>query len=350
MSFYRAGIGRQTESDLQLPADNDCDLPTERPHGRQLTVRCQSAMLWHPSEMSLLGRIFGQTKAPATGLPDMAKNPREENSSRRSSVAGVNVSMTASVGIDLESAIPISGMTTRHAGGVREIARRHALDEHGHLETSAMLRPDPRNTGRADIAIDDVVIGWISHIANYLQGFPVGQSVPVQLFTEVLATGLRGEAWVWLSPTQPKWDWSARNRPPMTSQAKARHSQQSRDSLVGEALAGGGQRGQRFRNGMVDGKHYLQLVEPIKEAKRDGRLDDALLMCHQAIAGAEGDRDGREPAPWYTEQAAIIYRKLGQQDNEIKVLTRWLSLVPEDRRPGTRLAERLAKLTSETSR
>ena len=50
------------------------------------------------------------------------------------------------------------------------------------------------------------------------------------------------------------------------------------------------------------------------------------------------------PAPGYTEQAAIIHRKLGHRGEEIAVLKRWLARCPESHRDGSRIAERLAKL------
>jgi hypothetical protein len=114
--------------------------------------------------------------------------------------------------------------------------------------------------------------------------------------------------------------------------------------MVADALAGGGARADSFVQGMVNGVHYLQLVEPIKQLKREGRLDDALVLCYAAIEGAEANREGREPAPWYTEQAAIIHRKLGQRDKEIAVLERWFAACPPERRDGSRIGERLSKL------
>ncbi len=172
------------------------------------------------------------------------------------------------------------------------------------------------------------------------------RAVEVQIFTQVLAKGLRAEAWAWLSPTPPQWQWSETNRPPLSSQAKAAAHQAGVAEMVNDALAGGGVRAVSFEQGMVNGVHYLQLVEPIKQLKREGRLDETLVLCKAAIEGAEAGREGREPAPWYTEQAAIIYRKLGQRDEEIAVLRRWLAVCPPDRRDGSRIKERLDKLTS----
>lgn len=89
---------------------------------------------------------------------------------------------------------------------------------------------------------------------------------------------------------------------------------------------------------------YLTLLEPIKQAKREGRLDDALELCYRAIDSAERDRNGREPAPWYTEQAAIIHRKQGDHDKEVAVLQRWMAMCPPERRVGSKIQERLTKL------
>jgi hypothetical protein len=68
------------------------------------------------------------------------------------------------------------------------------------------------------------------------------------------------------------------------------------------------------------------------------------VLCYKAIEAAERAREGREPAPWYTEQAAIVHRKLGQREEEVAVLNRWLDSTPKSRRAGSRIAERLAKL------
>jgi hypothetical protein len=115
-------------------------------------------------------------------------------------------------------------------------------------------------------------------------------------------------------------------------------------TMVREAVQEGGARAQQFKSGLVDGVHYLELVEPIKQLKREGRPEEALVLCCKAIEAAERGRDGREPAPWYTQQEAIVHRKLGQKDEEIAVLKRWLAACPKSRRAGSKIAERLAKL------
>jgi hypothetical protein len=117
--------------------------------------------------------------------------------------------------------------------------------------------------------------------------------------------------------------------------------------MVEEALTGqNAHRAAEMKRGMVGKYHYLEAVEPIKQLKREGRMDEDLALCYGAIEGAERDRAGREPAPWYTEQAAIIHRKRGERDEEIAVLERWLHNCPTSRRAGSRIQQRLDKLQS----
>lgn len=48
--------------------------------------------------------------------------------------------------------------------------------------------------------------------------------------------------------------------------------------MVRAALEGGGERSRQFQRGMYKGVHYLQLVEPIKQLKRESRLEEALAL------------------------------------------------------------------------
>ncbi|NMM95218.1 hypothetical protein [Bifidobacterium oedipodis] len=102
---------------------------------------------------------------------------------------------------------------------------------------------------------------------------------------------------------------------------------------------------------MANGVHYLEMVEPIKQLKREWRLEEALVLCMQAVETAENDSTAecgiREPAPWYTEQAAIVLRKLKRPDDEEKLLCCYLDHVPKNcmRRTGAvSIAQRLEKL------
>lgn len=91
---------------------------------------------------------------------------------------------------------------------------------------------------------------------------------------------------------------------------------------------------------------YLDTVEPIKQLKRDGRLEEALDLCHRAMDATEHEAEltGMGVAPWYYYQAAVICRKLRRPDEELAVLRRF-RLQPHA--PGARapkLLDRLRKL------
>ncbi|SDL22808.1 hypothetical protein SAMN05216298_3158 [Glycomyces sambucus] len=217
------------------------------------------------------------------------------------------------------------------------------------LDIEAVLRRVPDNhVDPAAVAAhaDGMRIGYLSSAtARYLPLRPGAElRVPMRLFSLKRDRNYRGEAWVWLGSEPPQWSYSAANPPPLTPEEKRAAESAFRTNLVQQALVEGGSRAEQFRAGMVNGIHYLELVEPIKQLKRDGRLREALELCYQAIEGAEKAAGGLEPAPAYTEHAAIIHRKLGERELEIAVLKRWIDHTPADRREGSKIAERLAKL------
>ncbi|QBJ98660.1 hypothetical protein ERC79_10770 [Rhodococcus sp. ABRD24] len=76
----------------------------------------------------------------------------------------------------------------------------------------------------------------------------------------------------------------------------------------------------------VRGRHYGAWSEPVKQLKRDNRLDEALELLLEVIAVVERPENcvGGTPAPWYTEQAAIIYRKQKNHAAEVAILQRWI--------------------------
>jgi tetratricopeptide (TPR) repeat protein len=242
----------------------------------------------------------------------------------------------------------LTGTTTFCRDAINALASRHGAADGGYLELPGSLQREPENQADPNavaVMVEGERVGYLPSYATAEAGVDLGsRAVRVQIFTEMLPKGLRAEAWAWLGNRPPKWEWSERNRPPMSSKAKAMANHEGSRDMVREALAGGGKRAEEFKRGMVNGVHYLELVEPIKELKREGRLDEALALCYAAIEGAEASRDGREPAPFYTEQAAIVLRKLGRRDDEIAVLKRWLALCPRQYRADSRIGIRLAKL------
>lgn len=248
-----------------------------------------------------------------------------------------------------EGLVKLSGTTTTCRAAITALADRHGVTVGGYLELPGSLQREPDNPVDANavaVMVEGERVGYLPGYTASAAAISTGVSlaVRVQIFTEVLPKGLRAEAWVWGGSRRPQWEWSESKRPPMSSTAKARATQADRSNMVREALADGGIRATEFKAGMVNGVHYLELVEPIKQLKREGRFEDALVLCYAAIEGAEGDRNGREPAPAYTEHAAIILRKLGRRDEEIQVLNRWLRHCPPQHRDGSRIGERLAKL------
>lgn len=246
--------------------------------------------------------------------------------------------------------VPVSGMMTVAKKEARRFAARRGLAAEGYAEVDATLRAEPTNTvdrNAVAIVVDGervgYVPGWTAPLLSLRRSEARG--CVVQVFTAQIDRDVRIEGWVWLGTGSPQWQWSASNRPPMSAADKREAAKRSTDKMVNDALAGGGERAADFRAGMVDAQHYLQLVEPIKQLKREGRLTEALALCYQAIEGAERSarREHLTPPPFYTEQAAIIHRKLGQRDEEIAVLRRYLVARPSGQMGG-RIQERLDKL------
>lgn len=96
----------------------------------------------------------------------------------------------------------------------------------------------------------------------------------------------------------------------------------------------------------VRGKHFLHWAEDLKALKRQDRWDEALTLVLEIIDatergqaaearnaairaeyfhGAADEFQPRETPPGWTEQAAIILRKLGRIEEEIAVIDRWVA-------------------------
>ncbi|WP_022878503.1 HIRAN domain-containing protein [Microbacterium sp. B19] len=256
--------------------------------------------------------------------------------------------------LDWSSAVPdlvkLSGTTTIGKEAIAALAQRSDPDDSGYIEAVGSLQREPNNPvdpHAVAVFAQAERIGYLpGHVAKALELSPQGsRPVRLQIFTQLLEKGLRAEAWCWLGEGAPVWQWSEQNRPPLSVSAKRSAEHRERHRLVREALAEGGKRAEQFKAGSVDGLHYLQAVEPIKQLKREGRLDEALALCYVAIEGAEraARREKTSPPPFYTEQAAIVHRKLGQRDEEIAVLRRYVAACPPQHRE-TSLKARLEKL------
>ncbi|MDX2424664.1 MAG: hypothetical protein QNK15_00250 [Cycloclasticus sp.] len=101
------------------------------------------------------------------------------------------------------------------------------------------------------------------------------------------------------------------------------------------------------QSGSVDGQHYTDSIEKVKQLKREGKHQDAINILLQAVDSTEKESEfageGWGVAPWYYEQLAIIYRKEKEYQKEVEILERYAA---QPKAPGAgpqKLAERLAK-------
>lgn len=99
--------------------------------------------------------------------------------------------------------------------------------------------------------------------------------------------------------------------------------------------------------GSVDGHHYTDSVEKVKQLKREGKNHDAINILLEAVNSTEKEAEfadeGWGVAPWYYEQLAIIYRKEKKYQKEVEILERYSA---QPKAPGVgpqKLAERLVK-------
>lgn len=82
----------------------------------------------------------------------------------------------------------------------------------------------------------------------------------------------------------------------------------------------------RSEAGFVDGRHFTEHVNSVKAMRRAGDDDAALGMLLRLMDAVEAEAiengQGWPLAPWYYEQAAIIYRHMGMYRDEAGVLMR----------------------------
>lgn len=99
---------------------------------------------------------------------------------------------------------------------------------------------------------------------------------------------------------------------------------------------------------MLAGLPMWDWLEYVKALAKESQEEDALAIAELLITAAEQDAamTGREPAPAYTERAAIIHRSRRDYAAEIAVIKRWQAACPASRRgPGStqaKLKQRLA--------
>jgi tetratricopeptide (TPR) repeat protein len=85
----------------------------------------------------------------------------------------------------------------------------------------------------------------------------------------------------------------------------------------------------RKQAGSVNGKHFVEYVERVKQLKREGKYQEAIELLLKLIDAVESEvkiakyyGENWFCAPWYYEQLAIIYRKEKQYGEEVAILER----------------------------
>lgn len=250
--------------------------------------------------------------------------------------------------------VKMAGTTTSTADECRHLFRFFGLPEGGHFEAPATLVAMGGEGREQPVVAVHVEGARVGFLPGYLAAQVNPENRPllglaararVQMWGAGVGDGLRVIGWVAPSQGPVAWPHDDDNPAAVTVEDQRAEAHASRTGMVREALEGDDpRRAEQFERGLVGGVHYLETIEPIKQLKRDGKLEEALELCYAAIEGAESDRDAREPAPWYTEQAAIIHRKRGERAEEVAVLRRWLTACPPERRAGSKLQGRLDKL------
>jgi hypothetical protein len=77
--------------------------------------------------------------------------------------------------------------------------------------------------------------------------------------------------------------------------------------------------------GYVKGKHFTEYIDEVKQLRRDGNTLEVVPLLLELVAATENESKskGYGVAPWYYEQLAIVYRKIGSVNDEIEILERF---------------------------
>lgn len=120
---------------------------------------------------------------------------------------------------------------------------------------------------------------------------------------------------------------------------------QAEPDLIVRVERGIEQRKEADKAGYVQGKHYTEWVPTLNEWRKAGasKEEDYLKLVLQIIGAAEKAAAiiGQEPAPGYTERAAIVYRRRKDYAAEAAILRRYVDACPPGR--GRHFAERIEK-------
>lgn len=99
------------------------------------------------------------------------------------------------------------------------------------------------------------------------------------------------------------------------------------------------------KGGYVNGYHYTEYVDTVKELKRNKKYTEAIDLLLKLVDATEKESkaEGTGVAPYYYEELAVIYRKLARYDDEVKILERYNNQRKAPGKSPSKLAERLKK-------
>ncbi|MGW0039961.1 hypothetical protein [Gordonia sp. NPDC003376] len=214
--------------------------------------------------------------------------------------------------------------------------------------TTAIVREldhGPQGWGPLAVYVDRRLVGYVSalesemvrEVIRHPQHHGHDCAVRCRIF---VPAGKRAPARIILGPYEQAYDAEDETE----SAARARLHAAELADIRRSRLAAGGPSAEDQRRRLVRGKDFVEWAEQIKELKRAQRNDEALQLVLECVDAAERDARlrGHSPAPWYTEQAAILYRKAGNLGAEIRILERYRRACSPDQ-TDTTLAERLVK-------
>jgi hypothetical protein len=301
--------------------------------------------------MGLLDRVrtvLGGARAGSSQGVDVAS----VSSGLAPKTATVDPAVTASATLSFgDGCVELSGTTTNSREHCQRVFAGAGYLNGGLLYRDGALVAEPTNPVDSDavaVQVEGTRVGYLpAWVAAQVRSVLAdGTSVPVQLWGKENDGDVRVRAFAWLGAGEPAWQYDATKPAPVTTAEKKEEQARSAAHLREQRLAAGGETTQTERNALVRGKHYTEWPEGIRELKRAGQHDQALVLLYELIDAAERDarRQGhRAPAPWYTEQAAIIHRKLKEYEREIAVLERYRATHPQ---AADAFTERLAKATT----
>ncbi|MGV9710007.1 hypothetical protein ACWDTI_05025 [Gordonia sp. NPDC003424] len=227
------------------------------------------------------------------------------------------------------------------------LQRAHVPDGQA-MHTTAVVRENPHSPrGRGVIAtyIDGELMGFVGALDSDIvrdvirRDEYVGFDCAIQCRV-YMPDNARAQARITLGP----YESAIANEDETESAARDRQTAKEQALLRESRLAAGGEEAEDQRRRLVRGKDFTEWVEPIKALKRSKRYEEALELILECVDTAERDARYHEyaPPPWYTEQAAIIYRQTGSIAAEVSILDRFQRACPSGKSSPS-IAERLVK-------